>query len=61
MGDIMASLPVTEAACHITAPRAWKGAYGHIIAPRAWGKSYYDLLQEGHNVRCYSAQKATSR
>jgi hypothetical protein len=21
-----------------------------------WAKSYYDLLQEGHNVRCYSAQ-----
>jgi hypothetical protein len=29
--------------------------YGHITAPRAWVKSYYDMLQEGHNVRCYSA------
>jgi hypothetical protein len=33
------------------------GMYGHITAPRAWVKSYYDLLQEGHNVHCYSAQR----
>jgi hypothetical protein len=63
MGDITVSPPVTEAARHITAPHAWardvwsqrrmrgQGTYGHITVPRAWVKSYYALLQEGHNMR----------
>jgi hypothetical protein len=34
-----------------------RGAYGHIIVPRAWAKGYYDLLQEGYSMRCYSAQR----